>query len=71
MSMTLNVSCLLKISKGKISSLKLWSLNGKLFDTYKYNNQNVELDLSDFENGLYLLQIQTNSELLFKKIIKN
>ena len=61
----------IKISKGKISSLKLWSLNGKLFDTYKYNNQNVELDLSDFENGLYLLQIQTNSELLFKKIIKN
>ena len=61
----------IKISKGKISSLKLWSLNGKLFDTYKYNNQNVELDLSDFENGLYLLQIQTTSELLFKKIIKN
>ena len=54
-----------------ILSVKLYSINGKLFRTYSFENRQVELDLSAFENGFYLLQIQTDNELLFKKIIKN
>tara|TARA_B110000305_G_scaffold234881_1_gene293635 strand:- start:98 stop:1294 length:1197 start_codon:yes stop_codon:yes gene_type:complete len=61
----------IKTSSGTISSVKLYSINGKLFRTYSFENRQVELDLSAFENGFYLLQIQTDSELLFKKIIKN
>ena len=61
----------IKTSSGTISSAKLYSINGKLFRTYSFENRQVELDLSAFENGFYLLQIQTDSELLFKKIIKN
>ena len=67
------VSDKLKINsaKGKISTIQLWSVNGKLFDTYNINNQQFELDMSNFENGLYLLQIQTDTESFVKKIIKN
>jgi hypothetical protein len=60
----------LKISLGEIHNVKLYSLNGKLVKTYTFNQSNVEVDLSAFENGLYLLQIQTNTNLLHKKIIK-
>jgi hypothetical protein len=61
----------INISKGTIQSIQLWSVNGKLYDTYILNNQQFELDMSNFENGFYLLQIQTDSESFVKKIIKN
>ena len=67
------VSDVLKIKtiSGNILSIKLYSINGKLFRTYSFENRQVELDLNAFANGFYLLQIQTDNELLFKKIIKN
>ena len=61
----------IKTTSGNILSIKLYSVNGKLFRTYSFENRQVELDLSAFANGFYLLQIQTDNELLFKKIIKN
>ena len=61
----------LKIAKGNISNIKIWSVNGQLYDSYTLNNQQFEIDLSNYETGLYILQIQTNNELVYKKIIKN
>ena len=61
----------IKTTSSNILSIKLYSINGKLFRTYSFENRQVELDLSAFANGFYLLQIQTDNELLFKKIIKN
>jgi len=61
----------IKTTSGNILSIKLYSVNGKLFRTYSFENRQVELDLNAFANGFYLLQIQTDNELLFKKIIKN
>ena len=62
---------ILNSSIGEIYSIKLYSINGKLYKTYKCSQKQVELDVTDFKNGIYLLQIQTNSDLLYKKIIKN
>jgi len=61
----------LEISSGEISDVKLFSLDGKLVRSYAFNQRKVELDVSTFENGLYLLQIQTNTSILHKKILKN
>ncbi len=58
-------------NRGEISSIKLWSINGKLYQTYDTNSRQIQLDLSGFDNGLYILQIQTNNETQYKKIIKN
>jgi len=58
-------------NRGEISSIKLWSINGKLYQTYDTNSRQVQLDLSGFDIGLYILQIQTNNETQYKKIIKN
>jgi len=67
------VSDILNINStiGEIYSIKLYSINGKLYKTYKCSQKQVELDVTDFKNGIYLLEIQTNSDLLYKKIIKN
>ena len=67
------VSDKLKINsaKGKIKTIKLWSVNGKLYDTYVLDSQQFELDMSNYETGFYLLQIQTKTESVVKKIIKN
>ena len=61
----------LEISSGEISNVKLFSLDGKLVRSYAFNQRKVELDVSTFENGLYLLQIQTNTAILHKNILKN
>ena len=61
----------LEISSGEISNVKLFSLDGKLLRSYAFNQRKVELDVSTFENGLYLLQIQTNTSILHKKLLKN
>ena len=58
-------------SRGKIKTLKLWSVNGKLYTTYNPDHQQFELDMSSYETGFYLLQIQTDTESIVKKIIKN
>ena len=67
------VSDMLKINSsiGEIYSIKLYSINGKLYKTYKFEQKQVELDVTNFKKGIYLLQIQTNSDLFYKKIIKN
>ena len=41
------------------------------YTTLNLNNQQFELDMSNLEDGLYLLQIQTDTESFVKKIIKN
>jgi hypothetical protein len=39
--------------------------------TYNFNGSEIEFDLSDFEAGIYLLQIETDTDVLIRKIVKN
>jgi hypothetical protein len=39
--------------------------------TYNFNGREIEFDLSDFEAGIYLLQIETDTDVLIRKIVKN
>jgi hypothetical protein len=60
-----------KISFGNINHINIYGINGKLYRKYNINHGSVELDLSSFESGVYVIKIQTASELFVRKIIKN
>ena len=60
-----------KSSFGNISDINIYGINGKLYRKYNINHGSVELDLSAFESGVYVIKIQTASELFVRKIIKN
>jgi len=60
-----------KISFGNINHINIYGINGKLYRKYNINHGSVELDLSSFESGVYVIKIQTASELFVRKIIIN
>ena len=66
------VSSILRInsSLSRIIGVKLFSINGKLFKNLQFNSNQIKIDLNAFENGIYLLEIQTDYTVLTKKIIK-
>lgn len=66
------VSSVLRIntSLSRIVGVKLFSINGKLFKNLQFNSNQIRIDLNAFENGIYLLEIQTENTVLTKKIIK-
>ena len=57
-------------SLSRIVGVKLFSINGKLFKNLQFNSNQIRIDLNAFENGIYLLEIQTENTVLTKKIIK-
>jgi hypothetical protein len=61
----------IQATSSKILSVKILNLNGKLYSTNSFNSWQVELDLSAYDSGFYIVQIKTDRELLHKKIIKN
>jgi len=59
------------ISGNTIQNVSLFSLNGRLIRTEQPESSSVLLNLSQLKSGIYLLRIQTNSQLFTKKIVKN
>ncbi len=50
--------------------LEIYDLTGKLIFSNKYNAQNINIDLSSFESGMYIVSISTDNERITKKIMK-
>ncbi|MEE4258497.1 MAG: DUF2271 domain-containing protein [Bacteroidales bacterium] len=50
-------------------------LSGRIIQTLKrnelLNNENLQLDLRNFSNGIYLFKIHINGEIITKKLIKS
>ena len=53
-----------------IKRLKIFGINGQLLRTYTFDSHQMELDLTPYQTGVYLLQIQTETDVLTKKILK-
>ncbi len=57
-----------------IKNIEITDITGKTilsFSNFQINQfSNYEIDLSDFENGIYIISIQTDKEVLTTKIIK-
>lgn len=53
-----------------IKTVQVYDVQGRLLETGLYNSNNVTLDLSRSNNGIYLLKIITDNGLSFQKVIK-
>lgn len=54
----------------KNCTLKLFSSNGAHLKTWQINKSQTKIDLSSYENGVYLLKINTRETQLIHKLIK-
>jgi hypothetical protein len=63
----------LNIQSGKndtILNIKLFDLTGKIIVNQKINNNNYQLNTTNFTSGIYLLEIESPNDVILKKIIK-
>lgn len=54
-----------------LTSYTVYSINGRLLKHAKINNANTSVDISGFNQGIYLLELRgSNSERIIRKIVK-
>jgi len=53
-----------------VSEIVLYSVDGKLIDTYKLNNLKKEIDVSELKDGIYFIEIRGATNIGYKKFIK-
>ena len=54
-----------------MKTLKILDIDGKLMIDRKLENANkISMDISDFKNGIYIISIETESQILVSRIIK-
>lgn len=51
------------------SELKIYSVNGKIVMTKKIIDSNSAIDISNFENGIYFIYIESKGEIIYKNRI--
>ncbi|VXB91755.1 conserved exported hypothetical protein [Flavobacterium sp. 9AF] len=64
---------LIKINFGNLSSgnYELYSLDGRIILSNKYENSSeISIDLTNFANGVYVINIIANEKVISKKLIK-
>jgi ELWxxDGT repeat protein len=62
----------LKVENQQIKSVKVFNLLGKEVMHLSSINENInKIDISHFTNGIYILQVKTDTDSYTKKIIKN
>lgn len=65
------VSSTLHIKTEKKGTLQIRSMNGKLLSTFEINRNEQPVDLSQYANGIYLVEfIDSDNRIIRKKIIK-
>jgi hypothetical protein len=57
------------VSGSKINTVRVFDVNGRLVFSQSYNANQVILDVNNFKNGLYIMQISTNDGVKNQKFI--
>lgn len=50
--------------------LRIYNINGQELAKWQISNQNFNIDISDYKNGLYFLQLVSNQGIMIRKILK-
>lgn len=54
-----------------IKQIRVFDISGKIIKSSFFNNDNeVQININDFDNGIYLLQINTQNGIFIEKLIK-
>jgi hypothetical protein len=56
--------------QGEFDQLSILSLDGRLVRTINNAIENDLIDISDLENGLYIIQAETDGEMVYSKLMK-
>lgn len=52
-------------------AVQIHDIYGKLIDKYLVNANTIYLDISNFDNGIYFVSIQTKNGIVVKRLVKN
>jgi hypothetical protein len=59
-------------TQGKVSVKVMSAIGQEVYgETFTQSNENHTVDLSKYQNGIYLVQITTNNTTVIKRIVKN
>ena len=58
-------------SNDEIQLFRTYSMTGKLFEQRKCHKKLIEVDVTDYPSGVYLIMVQTKNSIISKRIIKN
>ncbi len=57
-------------SENTIENIRIYSVYGSLVSNTSIQGTNTQIDISDFSNGMYFIQVQTTNGFVTKQIIK-
>ena len=56
---------------GNEIKISILSTDGKVIQSNRYQNENIEIDISDLNTGIYILRFENQNHLISKKFVKN
>ena len=55
----------------QLSAVRIYNYLGILIEEIEVNSSDIEINVSDYSNGVYFIEVQTENGNIVKKIIKN
>lgn len=53
-----------------INKIEIYNLEGRLLKSENSNKINLKIDVSSFESGIYVMELEINNEIFYKKFVK-
>ena len=66
-----NNALYIKTNGGNEIKISILSVDGKIIKSNRYQNENIEIDISDLNRGIYILRFENQDNLISKKFVKN
>jgi len=58
----------IKVNNNELSKISVIDISGKILKTENFNN-NLKIETKEFEKGIYIFKIETNNEVITKRIV--
>jgi hypothetical protein len=58
----------IKVNNNELSKISVIDISGKILKTENFN-KNIKIETKEFEKGIYIFKIETNNEVITKRIV--